>query len=70
MIWRKLVWLAGLVHALEAEIRVSPDWVGAVATMELEIMFDESLARSGVVRVEVPDLEGLEIGNVPLSFNA
>ena len=59
-----------LTNALEAEIGLSPDWVGAVSTMTLTVMFDESLSRSGVVKVEVVDKEGLDSSNAPLSFNA
>jgi len=43
------------VSSLEAEVLVDPDTVGADSSLVIQVMFDESLGRGGVISVEIPD---------------
>lgn len=43
------------VHSLEAEVSVDPDTVGADSSFIIQVMFDESLGRGGIVSVQIPD---------------
>ena len=63
--------LVVVASALEAVIKVSPDTVSVISTMELTVTLGESLGRGGSMTVELPDTTGLQVSalNKPLSFN-
>lgn len=41
--------------ALEAVFSVTPDTVGSISSLDMQIMFDESLGRGGIISVQVPE---------------
>ena len=60
-------------QGLEAVLSVSPDTVNAVSTLRMQIMFDETIGKGGMVSVMLPESisldQQLSIANRALSFN-
>ena len=62
-----------MVQGLDAVLSVSPDTVNAISTLRMQITFDESIGKGGMLSVMIlePNHEDQELNalNRPLSFN-